>query len=185
MVQKIIVALSLLLFSVFSFFFLRFLCRASWLERMVVDYTVSPVDVVSLIVSAVVTIWIGWYIAKKLTEQRFEKDLLINDLRQIEENVTRIKQTFENSTRVDISLIASQVGIIHQLKQRFCDTNGLMNKDVSVAKLDSAINELYQYTTDFDMNYVLPENVNQVLLNQKCDKAILNVRELIILVNNR
>lgn len=50
----------------------------------VFDYTVEPMDIINLIVTVVVSVYVAWYITKRLTEERFEKELVISDLKDIE-----------------------------------------------------------------------------------------------------
>ena len=40
--------------------------------------------------TTIVTMWLGWYVSKKLTEQRYQKEYIITDLKKIEEEINYI-----------------------------------------------------------------------------------------------
>ena len=84
MAQKIMTFFFILLILLASFYLVYFIVDCAWFEQLKISYELVPVDAIGIIVSAALTLWIGWYIAKKLTEQRFEKEYLIKDLNLIE-----------------------------------------------------------------------------------------------------
>ena len=62
------------------------LLKTSWSY----SYVVEPIDIVNILVTILVTIFVAWYVTKKLSEERFEKELIISDLKSIEECIKKI-----------------------------------------------------------------------------------------------
>ena len=54
------------------------------------SYVVEPIDIINILVTVLVTIFVAWYVTKKLSEERFEKELIISDLKSIEECIKKI-----------------------------------------------------------------------------------------------
>ena len=52
---------------------------------------------IGILVSAAVTVWVGFNIAKKLSVSRFEKDYLITDLNKMEAAVSEMEKLYKNS----------------------------------------------------------------------------------------
>ena len=97
MAKKIIYFFSILFLLLSTFYLGLFIVREDWFASLDADTNLNPVEPMGIIVSAALTIWIGWYITKKLTEQRFEKEYLIKDLATIEQKVDELSSTFQNS----------------------------------------------------------------------------------------
>lgn len=186
MVQKIVIFIVSVLFFTILYLFVKFLYVMSWLNNLKIDYTITPINVISLIFSSVLTIWIGWYISKRLTEQRFEKEFLIRDLNSIETEIHYIESVFNSSTQVDISFVASKGNNIQLLKERFSATLKLMKiSSFDDKKLNEKTNALFTQTTNFDSPQILTSDIDIQLINQKCSDVILETRNLIIQINNR
>ena len=42
------------------------------------NYVVEPIDVINIVVTLLVSIFIAWYVTKRLSEERFDKELVSN-----------------------------------------------------------------------------------------------------------
>lgn len=40
------------------------------------NYVVEPIDVINIVVTLLVSIFIAWYVTKRLSEERFDKELV-------------------------------------------------------------------------------------------------------------
>lgn len=180
----------LLLFLVVStivlfFRFICFLAINAWVQNVQIDYKLVPIDVFSLFVSSAITIWVGYYVVKKLSEQRFEKELLINDLRLIEQEIQQVESIFETSSTIDLTLISSKMNTIKHLIERFTYTVRLSdsNIDNQIPSINDAFFGLYRVSTNFDSESISRENVNFSLITYHTNRLILKVRKLTISLN--
>jgi hypothetical protein len=183
--KRIIAFVAVTAFLVMTAYFFRYLFVMSWLCNAKIDYTIVPLDVFSLLISSAITVWIGWYVAKKLTEQRFEKDFLISDLKQMEEEVHQIKRLFDSSSSIDVSHVALRISLLHQIKQKFCATYRLVANNISADELGKSINELFSLTTTSDSKTIIVDHIDAHELAQKINNIIINIRRLIVKVNQR
>lgn len=185
MVQKGIVFIGSVISAAILFYFFRFLYKMSWLDNATIDYNIAPMDVINLIVTSVVTILIGWYIVKKLTEQRFAKEFLMKDLVSIEDEVRCIMDVFNTAGNVDLSAIAAKGSKVQMIKARFIKTISIFGiSDIKTSTLDDVINEMFRVTTDFDSPNTNIDSINVQEINQKCNNVILETRNIIVAVNN-
>lgn len=98
MLYSILAVLLLFLTGVF----LHIIFKASWAKHIVVTNEIKFFDVFNLIATSSVTIWIGWYIGKKVGEKRYEKDYVIDDLKEIEKGIRNIESLTNNRKKIEL-----------------------------------------------------------------------------------
>ena len=152
----------ILLILLASFYLVYFIVDCAWFEQLKISYELVPVDAIGIIVSAALTLWIGWYIAKKLTEQRFEKEYLIKDLNLIETKVCELKSLFNR-----LSKTIELAGMSY----------------ISMSGLSNCISELYRETTTFDASQVSVDCIDLQLILARCDNVVLEGRKIVMTIN--
>lgn len=181
-----IIRAGFIIFFVYVLFFLaRFLFADLWLQKTKLDYDFALLDIVSLLITSIIAIWIGWYVAKKLSEQRFEKDFLIDDLRLIEKEIQEIDNVFKSSRSVDITLVTSINNKVNALIDRFEETLTLVSINLSTDELQGRISDLYSISTDLPSSNEPIENIDVQSISVACDRVIIESRKLVIKINNR
>lgn len=184
MAQKIMTFFFILLILLASFYLVYFIVDCAWFEQLKISYELVPVDAIGIIVSAALTLWIGWYIAKKLTEQRFEKEYLIKDLNLIETKVCELKSLFHNSNSIDISYVSAMNNEIQSLFNRLSKTIELAGMSyISMSGLSNCISELYRETTTFDASQVSVDCIDLQLILARCDNVVLEGRKIVMTIN--
>lgn len=149
----------------------------------VYDYTVEPMDIINLITTVVVSVYVAWYITKRLTEERFEKELVISDLKDIEGEINKILDAYEKSEPGDV--ILPSINQLRILIDRFKKSIQLTaSKKLDTATLDSSFTQFYRYATDYgavdnvtDIDLPSVQNYGSIL--------IIEVRNLISTINNK
>ena len=159
-----------------------FMYNESWFTLLTAETSLNPIEPLGIIISAVLTIWIGWYITKKLTEQRFEKEYLIKDLATIEQKVDELSSTFQNSAEIDLTYISAKNAEIQLAYSRLENTFKLTDSEYS-SNLSDSITNLFKCTTNFDESPVKIEKVDLNAIYAQCDKVILDARDLILKIN--
>lgn len=182
MAKKIIYFFSILFLLLSTFYLGLFIVREDWFASLDADTNLNPVEPMGIIVSAALTIWIGWYITKKLTEQRFEKEYLIKDLATIEQKVDELSSTFQNSAEIDLTYISAKNAEIQLAYSRLENTFKLTDSEYS-SNLSDSITNLFKCTTNFDESPVKIEKVDLNAIYAQCDKVILDARDLILKIN--
>lgn len=185
MVQRTVIWISLIFVALAIFFFIRLLYVQAWFYNISLDYHLVPIDVINLFVTVGVTIWIGYYIVKKLSEQRFEKEMLINDLKLIEQEVNAIGSLLQTSTRVDITHISSKINTIEGIINRFVSTIAISTviPETYTNSLLMAFYSLYAAATDFDSLVVETSNINMPHIQKASNDVVIKTRELILRIN--
>lgn len=187
MVQKIASATLIFISVVVILRFWTLLLLNGWFDNLKIDYNVVPVDVFDIMITSAVTIWIGYYVVKTLSEQRFEKEMLISDLREIEAKTSELEAIFEQSNQIDITLVSSKLNAIHHSLDRFKHTIKLSTSkyDTEIREIDAAFNSLFISTTDFGSNIIRQDVVDMPAISTNINRVILKVRETVIRINKK
>ena len=181
--QKIkfgLIVIILILIDIFS----RFLYAQSWFSSSTFKKELDPFIIFSLIVTTLLTLWLGWYVSKKFTEQRYEKEFIITDLKQIEEEIKYLERNLLSSS-LDIQNV---LGMLIKLKiyiDRFSMTIEIFKISTlaEVKVLDDNYKKLYKKTTDIDGNILILDSHLRNEISQVCSKLIGGTRQMIFKIN--
>lgn len=183
-IKKSIIVLLVICSSFLLIHFIRLFCGFIFISE--IDYSVNAFEYVSLILSSFLTLSVAWYITKRITEQRFEKDFLINDLKSIEDIVHNIENILETSSSINITYIASRINSIFMLKDRMKEAIELTSlSKMDITPLENSINDLFTSATDFDAQDVPISEVDIPEIQQRCSNLIKETRNLIIEINHK
>ncbi len=87
--------------------FVLYLLCGEWFCKINLDTSILPVDIVIFLLSSALTLYLGYYITKKLTEQRAEKDLLIKDLVRIEASIADIEASVKYPGGINVQQLST------------------------------------------------------------------------------
>lgn len=184
MAKKTIIFLAFFFGMIFLVEFFSFLRCHYWLSTLDVDRTLNPLEVFNILITSTVTISVAWYISKKITEQRFEKELLIGDLKQVEKEVHSIEDIINNSDTIDVNLVLLKIGSIRNNIDRFESTVEILNlKGADTIDLNKSFNNLYSFSTDVDSIIVKSDTIDLAEINRKCSDVVVKTRKLLFQIN--
>ena len=178
---SIALILGLILVDVFA----RFIYSQSWYGDTKLSKEVDPFDIITLVVTTVVTLWLGWYVAKKVTEQRYQKEYIISDLKQIEEEIKMVERSIENSKEVEL-----QVGIALSSKlKRFIDRFSMTVEvfkitTINVELLNQNHKRLYIKFTNLEGDKLILDETNRNEIHHIFSDLIMTTRKMIFNINS-
>lgn len=183
--NKFILGFITLILALIIFVLFKSLCNTSWFSKFTFTNEINPLDIFSLITSLGVAIWLGYFITKKLTEDRFIKEFVISDICKIEEEVNFIERITTESDKLELQTIFDGLHKLKQKIERFEQTSrliGIGNKDfTSVNKCHS---KLFLITTNSDKDIIDFQNKrNEIEI--VCSDFIIELRGIICSVNNK
>lgn len=174
-----ILIIAFVLLNIFS----RCLYEESWFSSTTFAKELNPFDIITLIVTTIVTLWLGWYVSKKLTEQRYQKEYIITDLKKIEEEINYIERVME-STTLDLQTL---LGVLNKLKiyiDRFSKTIDVFQiSSIDSKELNKYYTKLFIKSTDLDGDKLDLDEVNRNEINQVSAEFIIVIREMIFTIN--
>lgn len=183
MVKKIGILISIFTAFILLNLFTRFLYSQSWFGTTTFSKELNPFDIISLIVSSIVTIWLGWYVSKKLTEQRYQKEYIINDLKQIEEEISFIEKNIMFSS----TDLQTQLDILNRLNNyidKFSKTIQIFQiKYLDITELLNNYTILYKKTTNLESTQLSMDDAIRYEINKVCNDFIVETRKLIFKIN--
>ena len=144
------------------------------------NYVVEPIDVINIVVTLLVSIFIAWYVTKRLSEERFDKELVIADLRDIESCMKKTLELYDRSNNNNEILIhLNQLHILIQRFQRTIDIDGM-----DMRALQNAFWRLFAAATDYDSGNDT-DSIDIPSVQRYGDDLIIEVRRIIRVVNTK
>ena len=163
--------------------FSRFLYAQSWFSKTVVLNEINPLDIISLSVSTILAILLGWYFSKKLTVQRYEKEYIISDIKQIADEII----TIEREMKVSNMELQELLNILNNFKiyiDRFTKTIDIFQvTSINTDNLCNYYSHLYQITTNTDGNQFNIDETARIEISNICSSFILETRQMIFKLN--
>lgn len=159
------------------------LCQKQWFCNIQYSTEISPVDIVNIAMTAIIAIWLGVYVTRKISEQRFIKEFIISDIYRIEESLTSIGLLLKNNND-DLSVLFDNLHILRtkidvlDKTSKFANIHGL-----PIEKLLTEHGQLYVESTDVDGDLVDIEK--KILIQNRLNKMTLLLREIICIINNK
>lgn len=163
-----------LIFSCYIGFLIANLCS----DKFNYSTQITLADISNIIVTSLVTIFAAWYLSKKLNEDRYAKELAINDLKAIEENISSIVDKIH---KPEDNIIGQLIPLINQLQhllqrlERTCAING---KKVPTDRIMKSFYCFYGCATNFEDK---PLDLNLII--SYGDDLIVEIRGTIAAIN--
>ena len=147
------------------------------------DNRISLADVTTIIATSLVTVFAAWYLSKKLNEDRYAKEMHIEDLKKIEESISSVidkaQQIQETTgTQDDITDIVTKVNHLHTLLQRLKRTSRIHNKDIEMNSVTNSFLCFYGCATNYS-----DTSPNLSLVMSYGDDLIVEIRKTISNIN--
>lgn len=164
--------------------FSRFLYEKSWFSSVKLSNEVDPIDIFSIIASSIVAIWLGLYITRKLSAQRFQKEYLISDIKKIEEEVSFIEGKMQESN-IELQTIIELLNKFKLYIDRFSSTIRIFQvTSINSCELNYNYNRLYSTTTNTEGDLFIIDETVRIEINVICSSIIESTRQMIYIINN-
>lgn len=148
------------------------------------DHSVVPLDVISLLASSLITLYVGYNITKGITEQRAEKDILIEDFRSLENSLKDIERKINENCDISLSSIASITQKVMLQVDRIQQTITIFFPDgINIKKLSDSCMDLHTVATNFDEPIIKHEDYPNEAVYNCCTGVICEIRKLIHDIN--
>ena len=186
MAKKIILPIIIIGILILIFLFFRLLYWHSWFSTITVSHELVPLDVFNLITTSIITIFLAWYITKKLTEQRYEKEFVIGDLKNIEEQINYIERITSDIQSIQLQPILDLFTKLQTHIERFNKTIEILQIPCSESnKLNSYYYSLYKKATDVDGLQLDIDSVKRNEIHKVCTNFVITTRSIICTINKR
>ena len=135
-------------------------------------------DFANITATCLLTMVAAWYIAKKLNEDRYAKELAIGDLKKIEENIALIIAKVQNDTTPGYQNILEAVQQLHGQLRRLGRTCSINGSKVPIEKIMNRFYGFYGCATNF--GDTTPDSSHVISTG---DDLIVEIRETILRIN--
>ncbi|MDE6695813.1 MAG: hypothetical protein K2K25_02940 [Muribaculaceae bacterium] len=162
---------------IFSFY-IGFLVANLFSEKFNYSAQITLADISNILVTSLVTIFAAWYLSKKLNEDRYAKELAINDLKAIEENISSVVDKAHNPGGDIIGQLMPLINQLHHLLKRLERTCAINGKKVSTDRIMNSFLCFYGCATNFE-----DKPLNLDLIISYGDDLIVEIRGTIAAIN--
>lgn len=171
------------LFAIILFaLFVKYLFCSNWFSEINLDHSISPLDLFNITITAFIAIWLGRYVTRKITEQRFIKEFVIADIYKIEnlldsiDKLTRSEQLEIETIFTELSVLRNKIDIV----QRTAVITEINNP--AIENLTVLHSRLFNLATDADGDLV---NLRQkkTEIDSLVRDFIISLREIICKIN--
>lgn len=175
----IFLPISFILLNIFS----RFIYEQNWFGTFGIQKEVNPFDIISLLITSVVTYFIAVSVTKRLANHRYYKDYLIEDLKQIEIEINKLEANLI-SNNIDLQVVIEKMTTISISIYKFKKTVEIFNlKKIDVKAVEDQYKKLYQVSTNTEGVYLeINEVINKELKTISSD-LIIAIRRQIAIIN--
>jgi len=144
------------------------MCFEKWFCEYELENAVNPIDIISLIISTGVAVYLGHTITKGLSEERFDKEYIIKDLSLLDETLTSFTSYIQNAKEIDINECCDKIEDIRVGISKFKHSVDIFQVSISnLNQIDSTFEQLYKQGTS---------QVGQVIMGTEAPKdTIINI----------
>ncbi len=183
--MKFFVTIFSILLFVILILIVNFIFKENWLFNAIPNYEIDPINVLNLVFTSTSTLFLAWFLSKKLQEQRYEKEFLINDLKSIENEINRLVSLISNSSVIELNEMISKIETIRYELDKFKQTSIISNlSSINSKDLNIIHNKLFRNLTDFDGSSLDIDETWKIEKKRICQKYIIEIRTLINQINN-
>lgn len=149
-VKYILTGLVIFIIGLLVILFVRSLYYNNWFSTFTYNKDIAPFDVFNLVISGLIALGLGYYITKKLTEQRFMKEFIISDITKVEEELESVENLLSTSS-VELETIFSALNKLNHKIERIENTAKLIGFECEeIAKMNTLHLKIYQIATSSD-----------------------------------
>lgn len=164
--------------------FCRFLYSQTWFGTFTFNQALDPFDIIALVVTSVITIWLGRYISKKLTEERYQKEYIITDLKNIESEVEALQRDLLSASTVDIDRLLQHLNTLANSISKFKKTLAIFEtKCNNTSDLERRFRALYINVTNLGGTQLVLTAVNKNQIDSQCNELIVSSRSIVREIN--
>lgn len=184
MAKKVIVFFLACIFLFMFFLFLRLLYCQSWFSTVKLSNELIPIDVLNLFSSTAITLFLAWYVTKKLTEQRYEKEFVMADLKNIEDQINYIERMTSDLNSIQLQPLLDLLAKLQSHIDRFKKTTLILKIPCKDSKeLDSSFVALFEKATDIDGHQLDIDSAKRIEIQKVCSDFIITTRSIVCKIN--
>ena len=155
-----------------------------WFCNVEFSKTIDPISILEIIISSSIAIYLGRTIAKKLSEERFDKEYIIRDLTTLDETLSKFVQYIQRSNSLDINTCSDMIEDIRIGISKYkssLDIFGITSIDVQT--IDHLFLTLYKQGTSQVGQTILGADAPKDHIINICQQIAKEIRRAVKLVN--
>lgn len=149
---NIIIGATLIAFGVFiGFYVLLYFITAQFTLSSIVDLTLDPTDILSLLVTVVLAVYVTGKLSKKNEEERAEKDLLIEDIKKFKDGFSKDLNEVLNSSVIELTRVTATFKIFRMKLNAMTNLVGeydFREAEAKLKSLDEKVRDIRDLLTD-------------------------------------
>lgn len=175
----VVVAVFLITIDIFC----RFLYLKDWFGNAKLLDEIDPIAVITLVVSSIITVYVGIKIVKSFSEERYKKEYLIGELKLIESEIVSFESLISYAVSIDLDDLMKIMNKVNLYIERHSKTLDIFEVNVDNSILKSNFNQIYFIATNVSGSSLIMNSGLRLQLNSYCSNVILESRRMIHVIN--
>lgn len=146
--------------------------------------TINPIDIISLIISTGIAVYLGHTITKGLSEERFDKEYIIKDLNSLDDTLTYFTLYIQSAKEIDINECGDKIEDIRQGITKFKHSVDIFQVQVSnLNQIDYAFEKLFKIGTSQVGQKIMGTEIPKDLIINMCQTLAKEIRSSVKQIN--
>lgn len=155
-----------------------------WFCKYDMDSTVNPMDLISLIITTGVAVYLGHTITKGLSEERFDKEYIIKDLNSLDDTLSSFISYIQNAKEIDINECGDKIEDIRVGISKFKHSVDIFQVKISnVIQIDTIFEKLYKQGTSQVGQVIMGKDAPKDSIIKTCQDLAKEIRSSVKQVN--
>ncbi len=119
-------------------------------QHQIIEYNniLDPIAILSLLATAILTIWIGSLVVKRMSEQRFIKEFIINDIKKVEDELEHFEDLLFHS-EIENNLLFNKITMLNNKIQLLNYSLKIINTNKqNIDTISDSFLNLYSISTE-------------------------------------
>lgn len=141
-----------------------------------IDYKANIADILNTFVTALIAIWVSYFLYKIQSKERYEKEILISDVKDMENRVLYIQSRYDKESSFSVSDITNDIDALRSLIDRLYSTLQLYNYNINSNIYDKHL-KMFSIMTNIDAEVIDTSKVDKAELQRVCNDFIIESRK--------
>lgn len=153
-------------------------------DKWELDYKANIADIFNIFATIILAVLVSTYFSRRQSAEKFEKEILISDLKEIELKVRSIQYSYEKNESLSLGFVSTELNTIRTYIDRFENTYSLYQHAPLATNLKSLHMNLYTIMTNVDDDKIETNKIDIAEIQSFCNKFILETRDCMLKVNS-
>lgn len=142
-----------------------------------IDYKANIADILNTFVTVLIAVWVSYFLYKIQSKERYEKEILISDVKDMENRVLYIQNRYDKEDSISVSDVTNDISALRSLIDRIYNTLHLYNFNIDINSIYEKHLNMFSIMTDIDAENIDTTKVDKLEIQRVCNDFIMESRK--------